>query len=298
GAFSNDFFNLSYFGNTAFQGSTANLSGFDFNLFQYQQIEGGIIFNQGRTGIGLSVLNGQQHQSFSIPKGNVYIAPDGKTMEVDLLFKAQQTDPQRSGYPYTNGVGASIDFFTTFNFGTLDTFQHKVLVEIRDLGFIRWNRHATEFSIDTNYRFEGFFIDNIFMLRDTVFDSNLSNNSLAAQANTSEKRYTTVLPAFFHIAEIYKINEDFSLMGGIKYRLMANYNVYYYIRGMYQISPLFEVSPRIAYGGYGKLNTGISLRALIKEYYTLTLGTENLEGFLLPAFTAGTSAFLTLHRRF
>ncbi|HET6243425.1 MAG: hypothetical protein H0V01_00835 [Bacteroidetes bacterium] len=298
GEFSRDFFNLGFFGNSRFEDKTADLSGFEFNLLSYQQIEGGIIFNQGKSGIGLSVLRGNQHQSLTMPIANVYTAPGLEFVDVDLLLNLRRTDPERIGFQYTNGVGVSLDLFTTINFGTLDTLQHRILLEVRDLGLIRWNKNATQYTVDTNYRFHHFSFDDIFILRDSVFDSGFSDSSLVSQASDVKKSYTTVLPAFFHLAEIFTINEDLSVMGGIKYRVLANYNVNYYISGIYQITPVFKISARLDFGGYGGLNSGLAIRALIKEYFTLTLGTDNLEGFLFPAITSGNSAFIAIHRRF
>ena len=298
GVFSEDFFNLDFFGNSGFKGDTANLSGFEFNLLRYQQLEAGVIFNEGSTGIGFSLLKGQEHQNFEIPLGAMYTAPNAEFVDLDLLMNVRQTDRNKRGFHYINGIGASIDFFTNITFGTVETPKHRMLLEVRDLGLMRWNSNATRYKIDSTYHFNDLLVDNIFTLRDSVFGSQFSDSSLAIHASTIKTGYTTILPAILHVAEIFTIHEGLKLMGGIKYRLMANYNLYYYVCGSYRISPYFEITIRTSYGGYGGLNSGMALKSYIKEQYTITLGSENLEGFLLPSFTGGNSAFLSFQRRF
>ncbi|MBA3898668.1 MAG: hypothetical protein H0X62_00410 [Bacteroidetes bacterium] len=292
-----DAFGLAAFGNARYEGQTADISGLEANLLSYQQLQAGLMFNRGNTGIGLSFIKGHENQRLSVPNASVFTAMDGEYIDLSLVMSARQTDRERRDFHHFNGAGASVDFFTFINFGFLEDLNHRLLIEVKDLGFITWNNRATSYRIDSAYRFDGFAIDNLFTLSDSVFGPNISDSALLANASTSRQSYTTALPAFFHIADVIQVHEELLVMGGLMYRMVANYNIYFYLRGFYRLNPNVEVSARIAWGGYGVLNGGAAVNLRIKQKYHLTLGTENIEGWLLPQYARGSSAFLGLQRR-
>jgi hypothetical protein len=293
-----DAFGLAAFGNARYEGQSATISGLEANYLNYQQLQAGLMFNKGNSGVGLSFLKGQQMQRLEVPISSVFTANDGEFIEMNLLLNASQTDRERRNFHHFNGVGASFDAFTYINLPGKDNLGHRLLIEVKDLGFIHWNNRTTNYTIDSTYRFDGFAIENLFTLSDSILGPNLSDSTILSNASSSNKSLTSFLPAFFHLADVYQVNEDLKLMGGLMYRIAANYNMYYYLRAFYQINPNMEISSRLAWGGYGLLSAGTALKLRIKQKYEVTLGTENLEGWILPKYSRGSSAFIGFQRRF
>jgi hypothetical protein len=275
-----------------------SLSGFEVNYLRYQQLEAGLILNKGKTGIGLSLLKGERHFSYRLPSASLFTSPDLSYMDLEMSLRHNTTNPNNRGFHAVNGGGASVDFFTSFSFGTIDTMANRILIEIRDLGLIRWDNRSFNYRLDSIYTFPGFVFNDPQTLIDTVFGGNINDSVLVAHGARRTGGYTTFLPALFHIADIYQIANDLSLTIGLKYRIFANYNVFLYMLGRYRVNPFMELSTRISWGGYGGFNAGFALNLDIKQYYTLTLGTENIEGWIVPAELAGNSAFISFRRKF
>jgi hypothetical protein len=298
GIFSGEFFQNTYGGNEKNIGEEVFLSGFEVNYLRYQQLEAGIMFNEGRSGIGLSLLKGERHFSYRLPSASIFTSADFEFIELEMSLRHSTTNPNNRGIHAVNGGGASIDFFTSFNFGTMDTMTNKILIELRDLGLIRWDNNSYNYRVDSTYNFSGFQFTDPQTLIDTVYGGVINDSVLVAHGARKTAGYTTFLPALFHIADIYKINNDLSVTVGLKYRILANYNVFLYLLGRYRVNPFVELSARIAWGGYGGFNSGFAINLDIKPLYTLTLGTETIEGWLVPAQLSGNSAFFSFRRKF
>jgi hypothetical protein len=297
GSFSRDLLDLGSQALSFFLNDSADLGRFDFTRLTYQQLQGGIMFGRGTTGIALSLLKGQRHERVSMPAATLYGTSGLDQFDLSLLMDVWQTDRNRRDFHHVNGVGASVDLFRFFNIRFNDTIRNRLLIEIRDLGFIAWNQSASRYFIDTTLVFSGFPAQNFITLRDSVFGED-SESSAENFAISGRRRYTTLLPAFIHIADIYNVNEFTSLTGGLIYRINANYGLYYYLRGSYRFSPNVEVAARLAYGGFGNLNIGSSLKLRLFRKYVINLGSENIEGLIFPRSATGVGAFLAFQRRF
>ena len=296
-AFSEDLFNLGFYGNKRFAGDTAHLGRFNLNLLRYQQMYFGFIFNKGKYGGGLSILKGEQHLSVNAPISSLYTSPDGTYLDLDLTMDLNQSNTSNKEYWAFNGTGASADFFAVFNLNPADR-KKKFLFEVKDLGFIRWNNNSMAYSIDKAYHYEGLEVKNIFQLRDSVF-AGVSRDSVIYEITVPEnKSYTTILPAFFHIAYMVDLNRKLKLVAGCKYRMLANYQFYSYIKGNYQLTKSANVQVKIAYGGYGNLNFGIGLKKYLGPKFSLALHSDNIEGYVLPAYTTGQGILLSIEKIF
>jgi hypothetical protein len=296
-SFSKDFIDLGSRALSFFLTDTADLSRFDFTRLTYQQLQGGIMFNRGTGGIALSLIKGQRHERVSMPAATLSRSGTLDAYSLSFLMNIWQTDRERIGFHHVNGIGASLDFFKYLNLRVNESMQNRLLVEVRDLGIIGWNQRSSRYFVDTTMQFSGFPAQNLTALRDSVFGGN-GEFSAEELSESTQRGYSTWLPAFFHIADIHDINEFVTLSGGLMYRINANYGFFYYLRGSYRFSPEIEVSGRLAYGGFGNLNIGSSLKLRLFRKYVINLGSENIEGLIFPRSATGVGAFLAFQRRF
>jgi len=292
-SFSKDLFDLGFYGNSRFADDTANFSPLNFNLLRYQQFEFGFLFNDGKMGTGISLLKGEQFLSADVSKGTMFTAADGSFIDVELAMKLKQSDTENYGFKAINGVGISADYFAIINLKKTDS-THQFLFEIKDLGFIKWNKNSLESTVDTALHYDGVEIN----LRDSFYTKNAINTNLNTYKKSEKRKFNTALPVFLHLAYSVDFTARLKVIGGFKYRFFANYSLCYYMRGIYKINDHFSASAKLAFGGYGKLNFGLGIKTQIGKKFNITLTSDNLEGFILPAHTTGQGAFISVEKIF
>jgi hypothetical protein len=297
GAFSDDLFNLLFYGNRNFAGDTANLSGFRYERFSWKQLSAGMVFNEGRTGAGFSFLLGEQHNSIRMPRSTFYTAEDASSLswDVNATYSQAGLEDRRAVKP--NGYGASMDFFTFYPFNGSDTSRFRLLFEVRDLGFINWSDNAYSFRLDSTYSYDGFEVVNLFELKDTVLDFPISDSALKEHATNYSRNYTTMLPATIHIAQIVDLTDKFTIIGGLRYRFVRDFWLQAYMTSIYNVTEHFGLSGSVSYGGFGGVSAGLGLYHT-KDDYTIALRAMSMEGYVLPDRTSGQSLHLTFIRRF
>ena len=65
----------------------------------------------------------------------------------------------------------------------------------------------------------------------------------------------------------------------------------------YNFSKKFTSSLHVGYGGYSRLNVGLAFQYNTPGWY-LKIGSNGLQGFILPNKTYGQSAFVTIAKKF
>ncbi|MFH1319506.1 MAG: DUF5723 family protein [Bacteroidota bacterium] len=174
--------------------------------------------------------------------------------------------------------------------------------EINDLGFIRWNDRSLKYNFDTTYNFQGIVIKNFSELEDSIMQ--LFSDSVSESFDSAETTgcYTTILPTLFHFSFFQQKNNRVFFTVGTQFRLLANYNPYFYVKAGRNIfakgggNKCF-LSATLGYGGYGKINFGIGLQAAFKAFH-ISIGSNNLEGFILPEYFGGNSAYIGIRKVF
>jgi hypothetical protein len=88
--------------------------------------------------------------------------------------------------------------------------------------------------------------------------------------------------------------KDVSIYAGLQYRIANGYLPYGYVGARAPLPHGFFIDGRFAYGGYGSWNLGLELRKRFGEVFEVRLGTNNIEGYVLPMFGTSQSAYISL----
>jgi hypothetical protein len=59
-----------------------------------------------------------------------------------------------------------------------------------------------------------------------------------------------------------------------------------------------SISGELGYGGYANLQTGFSVNARFGKGLTFHLGTNNLFAYIIPQYTCGQGAFISISKVF
>jgi hypothetical protein len=82
------------------------------------------------------------------------------------------------------------------------------------------------------------------------------------------------------------------LYAGIQYRIASSYVPYGYIGTSSPLPKGFYIDGRFAYGGFGSWHLGLELRKKFANVFEIKLGTNNLEGYVLPMVGTSQSAYV------
>ncbi len=299
--FSKDLFNVGFYGNAQYAGTTADLSNFNLNLIHYQQIQVGIFSskstNSVRWGLGISFLNGQQDLSILAKKAELFTSADGQYMNLNTQLSAAKSDTANKGTGAFNGYGASIDLF--FEAPIQTRFGNsKITVSASDIGAIRFNKQSMTLNQDSTLQYSGIKINNISDIQNSAFGSNAKDSVINSVAPFKKHAYTVTIPSVFNIAFETQFSNYFHLTEGVRYVFNGNYNLLMYLSGNFYLNSKLILSSTFGYGGYGTFNYGMGISAKLGKNFVVHAGSNNIEGFIVPKKTTGQGAYVSLVKKF
>ena len=301
GLFSQDLFRFTFQGNKQFAGESMVLNGINYNYYKYQRINVGFVNYKNidgkiaKEGIKISIIKGQEHKAITVPEASLFTEQNGRAIDLDINYIYNSSDTGNTGIAAINGLGVSTDLFTEFFLKNGD----KLYMGIEDLGFVYWNKHSLEIRTDSLYHYEGVFIDNIFDLNDSLVN-NLSKDSIINSISNSSKKgdYSMALPTAVHLTYTKVFNAKWKMNAGVYAKILSNYSPYLYLNAYHYFNPTIAVKAQLAYGGYGKINTGISLAKSFKNSFNIFIGTNNIDAFVVPSKFYSSSGFIGLKKYF
>ncbi|MBL4651846.1 MAG: hypothetical protein JKY53_03130 [Flavobacteriales bacterium] len=292
-------FELIFEGNKQFAGQAIGIGGFNFNLYQYQQVQTGLLYDNGLGqvfAISASYLNGNKYISYDVPQLSFYTSEIGDEIAVDWELQYKQSDLENSGYATSNGSGFSTDLMYQFSYDSSTEIDNYFKIELNDLGFITWSSNSKTITSSDSISYNGYYIKDVQEISDSII-RNLSTDSIIDSYSYSNTgKFTTYLPARISINIYQQHSEKLAMNLGMSYRINANYTPYLFFEEHFYITSSIDIAGRLSYGGYSKLSYGINIRAKLKTI-ALFLGTNNIEGLMAPTNFGGFSVFGGLNIR-
>lgn len=280
GEFSKNAFDLLFYGNSRFAGDTTALSDVKFESFQYQKFTFGGFHKSNHSYVGISFLKGQSYRSLLVDKADLYTAPLGEEISMNLHADYRQSDTLKNGIDAFNGWGLSTDLVFYLNVGKNKNvkFQNAFKIAIQDLGFIQWNNKSLQTNIDSNYYFNGFEVNDLFDSTSYNFSERIKD-SLAV--NPIQKTMTTVLPFSFSFSKIADPNNGEKIQGiyGVRMRAFSNYKPLFFAGIFYQPIKNLNMNLYASVGGYGAFRVGYSLYLRIIKNMNFSLSCNDLIGW-------------------
>lgn len=295
-----DLFNLIMFGNADFAGKTADLSDIKAQFFTYKQYEVGLLKSvdsesgKWQMGVGVSLLTGNRNLNIDMASASLFTHEDGEFVDAALQGEIQSSSLTSFQYFDANGLGMSTSLSVAYE---NETFGLRL--DADDLGFIRWSQQLQRTVIDTSFRFEGAEL-NLFSNDGASFGQISADSAFNGIATTSEANaYSTVLPGRIRLEGHYQLNEKkLRLYAGLQYRIAARYLPYGYVGVSSPLPHGFYLDGRFAYGGFGSWHLGFEVRKMFSDVIQIRLGTNNLEGYVLPMFGTSQSLYVGLSGHF
>ncbi|GAB4248118.1 MAG: hypothetical protein Kow0079_00040 [Vicingaceae bacterium] len=301
GSFSEDAFNLTFYGNKMYAGKDADISGLELYSFTYQAINFGLMKETRKNGVLaqegflFSIIKGQQNTSFLLTKGNLFTDEFGQFIDLDAQYFYNSSDTAQTGLSAFNGWGIATDLFTVIPFRKNDVLK----VSIEDIGFINWNKNSIEVTGDTTYHFEGVEITNLFNLNDSLLNQ-LSKDSIVDNLNATNKKrkYAMSLPTAISLSYYKNLKFNNYLLASIRYQINTSYRPFFALGYRRYLSDNIAFQTVANYGGYEKLGVGFGFSVHTNNGYYLNLQTNHLEAFFIPQNSFGINGVINLAKTF
>jgi len=298
--YSRDAFNLMFYGNQMYKGKTADLSNCSLNALRFQEIKFGAIMHHmdsaGKIGVSVSFLNGEQ--LFYIKtnnNSNLYTSGDGSELIFNSNFNMALSDTSKKKVGAFNGVGASADIFFETTYKTRGGRKCLLTVNANNLGFIHWRNNSVQYSSDSSLRYTGYNVRNLNDLRDSTISRINSDSLLRKLANARTQEFNVNIPTNLVIINKIFFGKTFSFSTGFRYIFNANYKPYVFLEPELNYKNMIFCL-HTGYGGYVKLNVGVSLTWNSKAWF-VKLGSNSLQGYFFPKTAFGQGVFLSLAKK-
>jgi len=301
--YTKDFYELMMYGNKPFLGKTANFSGTNINALRFQEAKFGIIMHKvdstAKIGISISFLKGEQLFYVKANKNSsLYTNSDGTELIFNSNFNMALSDTGAKKNVWSfNGIGASADIFFETPYKSRIGRQSVLTVNANNIGFIHWAEKSLQYSSDSVLKFDGYHINNIHDLKDSTLKKVNTDSVIRKATNARQEAFNTNIPTNLIIINKIYFTRMFALNTGFRYIFHANYKPYIFIEPEYKFTNRFLVSVHVGYGGYTRLNAGLSLVYTNRNWF-IKLGSNSLQGYILPKQTYGQGIYFSIAKKF
>ena len=250
--FTNDFYDLLFYGNSRFKGKTADISNSHINYLHYQSIQFGLRKQIGNTDFqfNLGLVKGSQGLQTTISNGQLYTAENGEYLDLDLNAQLAMSDSNNTSFQNWSGTG----FVANVAFSYELSNNSSVNFSLNNIGHIAWNTNNAAYQIDSSFHWEGVTVDNVFNLTDSVFQIETNSDSLINEYETISN-FTSLIPAriFVSYQHSYK-NVGLSL--SVDHMLNTSYIPHAQARTTINLHDKFGVMINLGYGGFTDFHYG------------------------------------------
>lgn len=278
--FAEDAYKLAFFGNRDLAGRTAQLGGSTYEQVSYQVLSFGMYGRKSGSYVELGVVNGRGLNRATIRKADLYTAPDGRFLDLDLDGTYQRSDTADGTFSSGMGIAVSFEWNRPLHlFGRPATLTLGAV----DLGFIGWNGNSLSAEKDSILHFEGFRVTGILDLDDLLINEQSFQDSLGL--GYTPGKLSSVLPALLraklgfgrsrvdelgHTRHLYALEVD--------QRILPAYRPHVSITREIRLSRAFTTGIGVGYGGFGGFKVGLRADAQLGKHINLTLATANAIG--------------------
>ncbi|MBL7962441.1 MAG: hypothetical protein JNM31_01230 [Flavobacteriales bacterium] len=163
--FTRDLFRVTFFGNAAYEDSTARLAPSAHEQQRYQTIGFGLQDKHTASFFRLDAVNGQLLSASRLRTADLHTATNGTALVADLDGDYWASADQSE---FFNGWGLAAS--GRWNFTPKPWKEHPmaVAVWVEDLGFVHWRNRSQQLHKDSVIDFQGLAVENLFDLPDPL----------------------------------------------------------------------------------------------------------------------------------
>jgi hypothetical protein len=271
-----DLYDLVFFGNARFEGSTAALAPAAYEQTRYNTLGFGVVDHQSRSFVRVDLVQGASLTAVDVDWADLYTGVDGRVLRSAVLASYLNSDTAGNDPFRNNGLGAALSgrWETRIRSAARPTY---LSVGVQDLGLVRWNANSVRLDKDTVVRFEGLAVDNVLDLDAILIGEDQLLDTFGLRYRTGAR--TRLLPFRARLA----------------YRIEGRSGLHFAVVAQYQHLPSYlpeltaglgrRVGTRgswgasVSYGGYGGLLVGAGGRYRVAQRVTVEASVPQLIGF-------------------
>jgi len=301
--FTKDFYQLMFYGNKPYLNETKQLGGTNINSLRFQELKFGFIYHKidstAKVGASISFIKGQDLFYVKTKAGSsLYTNNDGTELIFDSKFNMAFSDTSRKSNPLAfSGIGASADLFFETPYQSSVGKGSVLTVNANNLVFIHWFDNSVQYSSDSVFTFDGIHIDNLIDLKDSTLAYINKDTIIQKISNAHRESFNNNIPANLLIINKITVNHKLAVSAGFRYLFNSNFKPYLFSNVEYKLSKTMVGDLHIGYGGYSRLNVGLTFAYMNDNWY-IKIGSNSLQGFIAPKKTFGQGLFFALARKF
>ncbi|HAD98269.1 MAG TPA: hypothetical protein DCG19_12740 [Cryomorphaceae bacterium] len=278
---------LALFGNKQFADQTIDLgpsryeSWWYTNLkYRYEAVHDSLPYK-----VDVGIVIGHEYSSYNVSKAEIYTEPNGEYIDAALDYTLRET---RSGNGIAfGGLGFATGFETSI---PLKKKKYRLDIQLEDVGVIFWSG-LQETRVDSSFRFQGAYFENIFDLNDSLVTSERERLQNGLFSNTRDA-YTAFMP--FHLSLRFAKacpNAKYlkELYGLVEYRYLTAYIPRLGVGSVWRFRENQKLRSELTYGGFNTVALGAAYELTLAGHYRIALGSQNLLAWALPGVFTGSS---------
>ncbi len=269
--YTNDLFGLIFEGNAPFLGKSLQLNPSSLQSISYMKFGIGFIQKKTKNNFSINLFRLQNYISSTLNFGAVYVNDSSSLALLDLTGSSTSyiANSTKSNY----GIGIDVDLRIPITSFTDNTIQIHIIAKNFGIGILSNDAHY--YSVDTNYHFQGFSVNDLTSLLGTKQTTNQQLEKLTIYSS-NKIRFTPLL-GYFQVSKINTLEsiKRYQSIFGIRIYPSLSYIPFIYGGIQVHLMKNFILGIQENYGITNNLRTGMYIVIPIKKY-SFSLGTDNL----------------------
>lgn len=267
--YAEDLFDLLFYGNSAFIGDTAFLTGSRFDSFSFQKIGFGWFDKYSKSSFTLNAIGVHNIISGRIENGSLYQSASVDSIGLSLDAKYNQSNSNTFC-----GFGLAVDI--DYRFDMPKNKNEKIYFQLlmRNLGVVCLPKDRS-YSINSNVNYAAYSIDDL-MNASTIFND--TEETLRSFSDSSSLvTHWKLLPTLFQFTKLVDRSSLRKLQGfyGARAYLSSSFMPMFFSGMDYHPVKWYRIGLQASYGGFSNLRWGM-YSALKFDRFSLGLASENL----------------------
>ena len=281
--FTDDLYNLTFFGNTPYENRTASLGGTAFTQLSYQTVGFGFQDVASNSFLRLELVNGQRMNSATLRQADLFTATDGRFLQLDLDGSYARSDTAQQGFGTSNGLGLALSAAVEKPIRLLGK-PGSIQLSVTDLGFVAWNGNAERVVNNSIIHYQGIEVDNIFDLDGVVLDQAELQDTIGLEFERGG--FTQILPTKVEArlrterrttgAYVYPNTYIWELL--VDQRNLPGYSPQIMLTRSFWSEHQLKAEISLSHGGFGGTRVGIGAMWLASPTFIVALRVPNVIG--------------------
>ena len=267
--YAEDVFDLLFYGNSAFIGDTAFLTGSRFDSFTFQKIGFGWFDKYSKSSFTINAVGVHNILSGRIENGTLYQSASIDSIGLSLDAKYNQSNSNAFC-----GFGLAVDI--DYRFDMPKNKNEKIYFQLlmRNLGVVCLPK-VRSYSINSNVNYDAYSIDDL-MNASTIFNDTEGTLGSFSDSSSSGADWK-LLPALFQFTKLVDRSSMRKLQGfyGARAYLSSSFMPMFFSGMDYHPVKWYRIGVQASYGGFSNLRWGM-YSALKFDRFSLGLASENL----------------------